>query len=176
MKTAGLFGTYPLDYVTSAAAFFTEFLATALLVLTVLTVTDKHNNPPPPGVVPFVIFIMMLGLATVFGAQTSFAMNPARDLGPRMMSAIFYGRQVFTFRNEYWLWGPICADFSGAIIGAAVYDILIYTGHESPVVFYKTVIHPEAGSVQKNTSDGSEDTRVVGHAQSITASQMANMV
>ncbi|KAG8935442.1 hypothetical protein FRC01_000049 [Tulasnella sp. 417] len=77
----------------------------------------------------------MTGITAVIGAQTSFAMNPARDLGPRMMSAMFYGRQVFTFRNNYWIWGPIIADFTGALAGATVYDLLIYVGTESPIAY-----------------------------------------
>jgi len=132
-KSAGLFGTFPLAYATDVTAFFTEFLATALLVMTVFAVTDKHNCPVPSGLVPLVVGFAMIGLSTVFGAQTSFAMNPARDLGPRMMSAIFYGRGVFNFRHQYWLWGPIIADFVGGMAGAFVYDLLIYTGKESPL-------------------------------------------
>ena len=64
-----------------------------MLVLTVFAATDKKNHGVPTGFVPLAVFLAMTGLAAVFGAQTSFAMNPARDLGPRMMSAIFYGRE-----------------------------------------------------------------------------------
>lgn len=140
--TAGLFGTFPLDYVTDVVAFFTEFLATIFLVLTVFAATDRNNGPSSPGLVPVAVFFAMVGITAVMGAQTSFAMNPARDLGPRMMSAIFYGREVFTYRHNYWIWGPIIADFTGALAGATLYDVLIYVGSESPIAYQPTSTPP----------------------------------
>ncbi|KAG8914117.1 hypothetical protein FRC00_000840 [Tulasnella sp. 408] len=134
-RTAGLFGTFPLDYVPDVVAFFTEFLATVFLVLTVFAATDRNNGPSSPGLVPVAVFFAMVGITAVMGAQTSFSMNPARDLGPRMMSAMFYGRGVFTYRHNYWIWGPIIADFTGALAGATLYDVLIYVGSESPVAY-----------------------------------------
>ncbi|KAG9009691.1 hypothetical protein FRB90_008193 [Tulasnella sp. 427] len=133
--TAGLFGTFPLDYVPDVVAFFTEFIATIFLVLTVFAATDRNNGPSSPGLVPVAVFFAMVGITAVLGAQTSFSMNPARDLGPRMMSAIFYGRKVFTHRHNYWIWGPIIADFTGALAGASIYDFLIYVGSESPIAY-----------------------------------------
>ncbi|KAG8987138.1 hypothetical protein FRB90_003567 [Tulasnella sp. 427] len=133
--TAGLFGTFPLDYVPDVVAFFNEFLATIFLVLTIFAATDRNNAPTSPAIVALAIFFAMVGITTVIGAQTSFAMNPARDLGPRMMSAMFYGRQVFTYRRNYWIWGPIIADFTGALAGATLYDLLIYAGSESPIAY-----------------------------------------
>ncbi|KAG8906165.1 hypothetical protein FRB99_007479, partial [Tulasnella sp. 403] len=135
-KTAGLFGTFPLPYVTDGPFMSIRaiiFISTGILVITVLATVDKYRGNPPRGLVPFAVLLAMLGLSTVFGAQTSFAMNPARDLGPRMMSAIFYGREVFNFRHQYWIWGPVMADFLGGLAGAFVYDGLIYTGTESPI-------------------------------------------
>lgn len=133
--TAGLFGTFPLDYVPAVVAFFNEFLATIFLVLAIFAATDKNSCPSSPAIVALAVFFAMTGIAAVIGAQTSFAMNPARDLGPRMMSAMFYGRKVFTFRHNYWIWGPIIADFTGALAGAMVYDLLIYVGPESPIAY-----------------------------------------
>lgn len=70
-----------------------QFLATVFLVLTVFAATDRNNGPSSPGLVPVAVFFAMVGITAVMGAQTSFSMNPARDLGPRMMSAMFYGRE-----------------------------------------------------------------------------------
>jgi len=133
--TAGLFATFPLDYVPNAGSFFNEFLATALLMIIVCAVTDKRNKPPPSGLVPLVVFFAFVGIPAAFGMQTSFAMNPARDFGPRLMTAIFYGRKVWTFRHQYWIWAPILGPFCGGIAGAGVYDLLIFTGPESRINF-----------------------------------------
>lgn len=75
----------------------------------VFAVTDKRNGVPG-GFVPLVVFLTILGIGTSFGMQTGtfsllfisslltvsigFAVNPARDLGPRIMTAMVgYGRQ-----------------------------------------------------------------------------------
>lgn len=70
-----------------------QFLATIFLVLSIFAATDRNNGPSSPALVAVAVFFAMIGITAVIGAQTSFAMNPARDLGPRMMSAMFYGRE-----------------------------------------------------------------------------------
>jgi aquaglyceroporin related protein len=117
----------------SVACFFDEFIGTFILVLVVFAVTDARNGPPPPGLLPLVIFFVIFGLGAAFGMQTGFAVNPARDIGPRIMTAMFYGREVFNYRSQYWLWCVWCGTLSGGIIGAFVYDALIFTGDESPL-------------------------------------------
>ncbi|KEP49030.1 major intrinsic protein (MIP) family transporter [Rhizoctonia solani 123E] len=63
---------------------------------------------------------------------TSYALNPARDLGPRLLCwATGYGRQVWTYRYQYWLYAPVLGPIVGAILGAAIYDAFIYTGPDS---------------------------------------------
>jgi aquaglyceroporin related protein len=67
-----------------------------------------------------------------FGYNTGAAMNPARDLGPRLAClALGYGDEIF--RNGYWIYGPWAATISGAIFGAFLYDAAIFVGGESPV-------------------------------------------
>jgi len=129
--TASLFSTYAADYETNVAAFFDEFLGTAVLLIAVFALTDKKNGPPPPGLVPLAIFLLVLGIGAALGINTAYAINPARDLGPRLMTAIFYGREVWTYRNQYWLWCPIMGPILGAIVGAGLYDALLFTGSES---------------------------------------------
>ncbi len=104
---------------TNVSCFFTEFLGTAILVLVILAVTDARNSPPPSGLLPLVLFIVFLGIAASLGMQTGeyialapysydihscalpgFALNPARDLGPRILtSMVGYGTEVYTFRK-----------------------------------------------------------------------------
>ena len=79
---------------TAANCFFDEFLGTFILVLVVFAVIDKRNMPPPNGLLPLVVFIVVLGLGAGWGMQTGYAINPARDLGPRIMTAMVgYGRE-----------------------------------------------------------------------------------
>ncbi|KAG6827462.1 hypothetical protein H0H92_011701 [Tricholoma furcatifolium] len=137
LKTAGLFGTYPLDYMTDVSAFFSEFLGTALLVFVIFAATDRGNVPPPSGLLPVTLFITFLGITSAFGMETSFAINPARDLGPRLLtSMVGYGKAVYTFRSQYWIWCPIIAPFLGAQFGALFYELFLY--NEGDGFFSKT--------------------------------------
>ncbi|QRV73597.1 aquaporin, Major intrinsic protein family [Ceratobasidium sp. AG-Ba] len=144
--TAGLFTTFPLPYMSNAQCFFQEFLATALLLIVVCAVTDKRNGPPPAGMLPLALFITVFGIGICFGMQTSYAINPARDIGPRLMCWMAgYGRQVWNFRGQYWLYAPIIGPIAGAFAGTAIYDGFLYTGSES--VFNK----PNTGMRRQNT-------------------------
>lgn len=89
-----------LDYMTSVSCFFSEFMATAVLLLIVLAISDQRNGPPPPGLNPLVLFITILGIGACLGMETAYAINPARDLGPRILTAMVgYGSDVFTYRR-----------------------------------------------------------------------------
>ncbi|TFK28497.1 putative aquaporin 4, partial [Coprinopsis marcescibilis] len=130
--TRGLFATYPAAYLSGVACFFSEFLGAVILMFVVLAMNDKKNIPPPPGLAPLVLFLLVLGIGTSFGMQTAYAINPARDLGPRIVTAMAgYGGSVFTFRSQYWLWCPILGPILGAQVAALVYDGLLFTGDES---------------------------------------------
>ncbi|KAF8803370.1 aquaporin [Phlegmacium glaucopus] len=124
--TASLFATYSLDYMTAVSCFFNEFIGTMILALMIVAVSDNHNLAPPKGLLPLVLFIVLLGLAASLGMQTSFAYNPARDFGPRLtMTFAGYGKQLYTYRNQYWLWCPIIAPFLGAQFGIGFYDLFL---------------------------------------------------
>ncbi|KAG9017056.1 hypothetical protein FRB90_001951 [Tulasnella sp. 427] len=123
--TSGLFTTFPLSYVSTASCFFTEFVGTAILVLVVFAVTDTRKQALPLLAIPFVLFVTVTGIGASIGMQTSYAINPARDLGPRLMTAIFYGREVFTYRNHYWIWTPILGPIVGAVVGATIYETIL---------------------------------------------------
>lgn len=134
LNTAGLFSTYALDYMTSVSCFFSEFMATAVLVIMVFAFTDKRNSPPPAGLVPLCLFVLILGIGACLGMETGYAINPARDLGPRLLtSMVGYGKAVYTYRSQYWLWCPVLAPICGAQVGAALYDTFLFTGAESIV-------------------------------------------
>jgi len=125
LSTASLFATYALPYMTSVSCFFSEFIGTAVLLMVIMAVTDRKNGPPPAGLVPMALFMTFLGIGASLGMETSFAVNPARDFGPRLFTAMVYGKQVFTFRDQYWLWCPIIAPIVGGLVGALLYDAFL---------------------------------------------------
>ncbi|KAF5341434.1 hypothetical protein D9758_014749 [Tetrapyrgos nigripes] len=135
LSTAGIFSTFAAGYETNGCAFFSEFLTTALLLIVILAATDKRNCPPPYGLLPLVVFILTLGIGAALGMNTGFAINPARDLGPRiLMAMVGYDSEIWHFRNQYWIWCPIIAPILGAMAGTIFYDAILYTGQDSALV------------------------------------------
>ncbi|OBR12631.1 MIP family channel protein [Colletotrichum higginsianum IMI 349063] len=131
--TAGLFFTFPAAGLPYAGAFYTEFLASAALVAIVFALADKNNLAPPKGTQPFAMFLALLAIGSALGINTGYAMNGARDTGPRIALALVgYGSDVFTHDYYYWLWAPWVAAIAGGVAGACVYDAFIYTGRDSP--------------------------------------------
>lgn len=133
--TTSAFLTYPRhSFVDPATAFFTEFVGTTILAVVVLALGDDSNAPPGAGMNAFIMGLVITALYMAFGYNTGLAMNPARDLGPRLaLLALGYGTEATFGGGSYWLWGPWCAPIAGALLGAFLYDASIFVGGESPV-------------------------------------------
>ena len=67
-----------------------------LLVMIVGGIGDPNNTAPASGLGPFLVGMLVLSLGLSFGINCGYAINPARDLGPRLFTAIIYGTDVFT--------------------------------------------------------------------------------
>jgi len=72
-------------------------LATALLLLGIFAIVDTRNNGTPKGLEPIAIGLLVTSLAFSLALNSGGVMNPARDLGPRLLTAIAgWGTEVFT--------------------------------------------------------------------------------
>ena len=59
----------------------------------------------------------MLLIGATFGFNAGYAINPARDFGPRLFTALAgWGGEVFTAGNGWW-WVPIVGPCIGAVLG-----------------------------------------------------------
>ena len=136
--TAGVFCTYPQAFLTKASQFFSEFITATLLQFVIFALKDE-SNPGAMGKTgagpffPLALFFLIFGLGACFGYETGYAINLARDFGPRLMSyAVGYGHEVWS-AGGYYFWIPIVASFLGCTFGGFLYDVFIYTGPESPI-------------------------------------------
>nr|POF07178.1 aquaporin-7 [Quercus suber] len=130
--TAGIFATYPADFMTKTESFFSEVIATGLLVFMIYALQNDNNYGAGKSMVRLGLFSTIFGIASCFGWETSFAINPARDLGPRLLtSMVGYGAAVYTTAN-YYFWVPLLAPIAGALLGGLIYDVMLFTG-ESPI-------------------------------------------
>ncbi|TKY86664.1 hypothetical protein EX895_004304 [Sporisorium graminicola] len=132
-STAGFFFTLPAPELSFTSAFFSEFLATAILLFVVFALADTANLKPPHGTQPFAMFIVLLGIGASLGYNTGYAINGARDTGPRIaLWLVGYGNEVWTHDGGYWFWNPWLSSILGGVVGAATYDAFLYSGRDSP--------------------------------------------
>ncbi|KAJ5724585.1 Major intrinsic protein [Penicillium malachiteum] len=146
--------TAPKSFVHPATAFFTEFLGSAILFGAVVALGDDTNAPPGAGMQAFILGILISVVILALGYNTGGCFNCARDFGPRLVAVMAgWGGHLFRESHAWWVWGPWCADISGALFGALVYDMAIFTGGESPVNYpprrRKRALHVRAVNLRK---------------------------
>ena len=99
--TAGIFCTYPQPFMTTTGMFFDEFIGSTLLMFLIYVLKDDANLGAGP-LTPLGLFFIIFGIGACFGYETGYAINLARDFGPRLMSfALGYGNEVWTAGNHY---------------------------------------------------------------------------
>ncbi|CAC9892069.1 unnamed protein product [Aureobasidium pullulans] len=129
--SAGIFATYPAAHFGSNwEAAVTEFLGASLLAFGASAVADPKNEGLKAP--QFMMFALMVAIGASMGWQTGYAVNPARDFGPRLFSAIVYGREVFSAKGFYFV-VPLFVPIFGAIAGAGIYDAFMFEGEGSAV-------------------------------------------
>ncbi|MEV0977189.1 MIP/aquaporin family protein [Streptomyces sp. NPDC049915] len=103
-----------------------QVIGTAILVLLIFAVTDLLNTPPGANLAPFIIGLIVVAIGMAWGTDAGYAINPARDLGPRLASFITgYGTAWRDqYGNLYW-WVPIVGPLVGGVVGAAIYRLMI---------------------------------------------------
>lgn len=127
VATAGIFMTGPAAYYGGGLVgpFVDQVLGTALLVLGVFALTDERNQPPKGNLAPLAVGLLVAAIGMSFGANAGYAINPARDLGPRLLAALAgWGATAFPGAGGYF-WVPIAGPLVGAVLGALAYDLCI---------------------------------------------------
>jgi aquaglyceroporin related protein, other eukaryote len=130
-STAGIFCTYPAAFMTKTGQFFSEFIASTILMFLIYALKDD-GNLGAGNLTPLALFFVIFGIGACFGWETGYAINLARDFGPRLMSYFLgYGHEVWSAGN-YYFWVPMVAPFFGCTFGGWLYDMFLFTG-ASPI-------------------------------------------
>jgi len=125
VKGAGfVFYTHPQSFIGTFGAFGDEFIGTALLVGLIFGIVDGRNQPVQANLNPLIIGFLIVAIGASFGRNTGYAINPARDFGPRLWIAIVSGGQSLSVNNFYF-WIPIVAPLAGGVVGAYIYDFTL---------------------------------------------------
>jgi len=178
--SAGIFCTYPAAFMTRTGQFFSEFIASTILMFCIYALKDD-GNIGAGNLTPLGLFFVIFGIGACFGWETGYAINFARDFGPRLMSYFLgYGHEVWAAGN-YYFWVsdftqkkdgdhdnekfltirhrlkiPMVSPFFGCLFGGFLYDVFLFTG-ESPIntpwIGLKRLIRPR--SVRKTISESS---------------------
>ncbi len=124
--TASIWATYPQPFLSVfPGGFIDQVVGTALLVAGIFGITDTRNSPAPAGLAPIVVGLLVVLIGATFGFNSGYAINPARDFGPRLFTFVAgWGAEVFRAGNSWW-WVPIVAPCVGGVLGGWVYDAFV---------------------------------------------------
>jgi MIP family channel proteins len=130
LATAGIWATYPQDYLSNfPGGLIDQIVGTALLVMVVFAISDPRNLVPPAFLGPVIVGATVLAIGMTYGLNSGYAINPARDLAPRLFTYLAgWGEQVFT-AHDHWWWVPVVGPTIGGVVGGFVYDLLITRLH-----------------------------------------------
>ncbi|MEW6302955.1 MAG: MIP/aquaporin family protein [Verrucomicrobiota bacterium] len=104
----------------------TEIIGTAMLVLGVMAILSPANLLPhtgfDKGFAPFLVGVLVWAIGLSLGGPTGYAINPARDLGPRIAHFLL---PISGKGDSDWgyAWVPIVGPIIGGIVGASIYTI-----------------------------------------------------
>ncbi len=118
----------------TAANVVGEVIGTAVLVFGILAIASNAQTLSKPGDVdlsfvfsrglqPLLVGVLVLGIGLSLGGPTGYAINPARDLGPRIAHAILPipGKGPSDWAYS---WIPVVAPIIGGVAGAGLYSII----------------------------------------------------
>ena len=127
VPTFSIFATFPAKYLGNwIGPFIDQVVGTAFLVALIFAVIDVRNQPVKANLAPLIIGFVVVAIGLSFGANAGYAINPARDFGPRVFAWIAGWGKIAMPGNygnvDSFFWIPIVGPFIGGIIGAVLYD------------------------------------------------------
>jgi glycerol uptake facilitator protein len=119
-STAGVFATFP-----AVPGFWPGFIdqvvGTALLLGLILAIGDKLNYPQGAAFAPLVVGLLVVAIGMSFGGMHGYAINPARDLGPRLFAMVAGFKNHGLDGTGVWM-VPVVGPLVGGVLGALIYD------------------------------------------------------
>ncbi|GAA3956634.1 MIP/aquaporin family protein [Actinomadura viridis] len=140
IKTQGVFSTLPGNGelpVGTMGGLRDQIIGTAILLFLVLAITDARNDGPAANLAPLMIGLVVVAIGMAWGTNAGYAINPARDFGPRLASFLTgYGGAWRDQYGDLYFWVPIIGPLVGGVLGAGLYKTLIgrfLPGRDEPV-------------------------------------------
>jgi glycerol uptake facilitator protein len=136
LSSYSIFATFPASYFHGGLGgpLIDQIVGTAFLLIFVVAVIDVRNAAVQSNLGPLAIGLAVAAIGMSYGANAGYAINPARDFGPRLF-AYFAGwgkvalpgsynnHAGFAFSNYFWI--PIVGPLIGGVLGVIIYDLFI---------------------------------------------------
>jgi glycerol uptake facilitator protein len=122
-QTASVFATVPAFPDAWMYGLIDQVVGTALLVGLILAITEPKNPFVQPSLQAICVALVVVAIGISWGGMHGYAINPARDLGPRLFT-LAAGFRNTGFSNGVFL-VPIVGPLIGGLLGALVYDLMI---------------------------------------------------
>ena len=135
LATYSIFATFPAGFFHGGIVgpFIDQIVGTAFLLIFVAALIDSRNLSPQSNLVPLMVGLAVAAIGMSYGANAGYAINPARDFGPRLFAFVAGWGKValpgtfsgtgLTFSDYFWI--PIVGPLIGAVIGILVYDFFV---------------------------------------------------
>lgn len=127
--TFSIFATFPAAYYGAdvIGPLLDQVIGTMFLVIFIFALIDTLNQPPKANLAPLLVGFAVAAIGMSYGANAGYAINPARDFGPRVFAWLAgWGRVALPGVNSYF-WVPIVGPFVGGVLGALLYDFFIHS-------------------------------------------------
>jgi len=136
LASYSIFATFPASYFHGgyAGPLIDQIVGTAFLLIFVVALIDLRNTAVGSNLAPLAIGLAVAAIGMSYGANAGYAINPARDFGPRLFAFFAGWGKValpgtynngtgFAFSNYFWV--PIVGPLIGGVIGVLLYDLFI---------------------------------------------------
>jgi glycerol uptake facilitator protein len=135
LATYSIFATFPAKYYAGSLVgpLIDQIVGTAFLLIFVAAVIDVRNSAVQSNLAPLAIGLAVAAIGMSYGANAGYAINPARDFGPRLFAFFAgwgktalpgsYSAPGFAFSDYFWI--PIIGPLIGGTVGLVIYDLFI---------------------------------------------------
>jgi glycerol uptake facilitator protein len=135
LASYSIFATFPAGYFHGGVAgpLVDQIVGTAFLLIFIVAVIDIRNTAVQSNLTPLVIGLGVAAIGMSYGANAGYAINPARDFGPRLFAYFAgwgrvalpgtYSSAGLSFSNYFWI--PIVGPLIGGTVGILAYDLFI---------------------------------------------------
>ena len=119
-----ILGTFSTSAMTPVSYFFSEFFGTMILALGVFASLKMPWGAKNPAAATLMIVPLLIGLVTSFGGASGPALNPARDLMPRLLHQFL---PIPHKGTSHWgtSWIPVVSPILGAIVGTLIFQLFV---------------------------------------------------